>query len=54
MRFLTFLMCTGCIGIKKYSIVKVNVTEVNTVIKSHSNVITIGKMSTTEVISVQK
>ena len=28
-------MCTGCIGIKRYTIVKVNITEVNAVIKHH-------------------
>ena len=28
-------MCSGCIGIKRYTIVKVNITEVNVVIKHH-------------------
>ena len=48
------LICTGCNGRVTYAIVKVYVTERNDVMKCHSYVIIIWRMSAMEVTSILK
>ena len=52
-RILTCLICTVC-NECLYAIVKVNVTEHNDVIKRHTNVITILRISATEVTALSQ